>query len=144
MPGTQLPSGLFLVTLNTKGWGSLINTNTQLTHDQIGSMLTAASSSITATVIVLNVTNGVTGPPAIGASNPSIGTVTGTGDDATINSNFTNVSTEVNNLVTDVTNLRVAVQATNTLLIEVRDKLNETLAAIRKDTGVAILNEQVT
>jgi len=81
----------------------------------------------------------VTAPAAVTLVAPTSVSVSGTGDDATINANFSAIDSALGDAVIDLNNLRNRIIDNQTILTNLVNKVNSLLVELRAGTGVAIL-----
>jgi len=115
-------SGTNLFTLpaaGTQGWNSQYDDNLQEIRDRLGNIIEIATNNDPGDATVAHAA-------AATAVAPTINTVTGTGDDATINANFASNESQINALIADNADLRA--------------QLNALLAALRTTTGMGALD----
>lgn len=128
------------IVLDAEGWGDIVNDNFTKIDSQIESLLDPAKTvHPTGTTQIANLTGSVTAPTAIGATGTTSTTVSGTGDDATINANFGALDSFAAAAVIDLNNLRNTIISNQTLLTNLINKVNSLLDELRESTGIAIL-----
>jgi hypothetical protein len=129
-----------LIVLDAEGWGTIVNNNFQKINNQIDSLLDSSKTvHATATTVIANLGDSVAAPAAVTAIGTTSTTVSGTGDDATINANFGALDTFTAAAVVDLGNLRNTMIANQTILTNLINKVNSLLDELREGSGIAIL-----
>lgn len=131
---------MVLLVLDQEGWGDVVNDNYEKINNRIDSLLdTSKSLHATGTTNIPNLTDSVTAPSAITASATTSTAISGTGDDANINANFTALDGFTSQVVADLGNLRNTIIANQAILTNLVNKLNATLSEFREGEGIALL-----
>jgi hypothetical protein len=108
-----------LPTAGTQGWNLVYEDNTdELTEKLNGPLHTSTNNPMGDTTVA--------DAAAATVASPTITTIAGTGNDADINTNFTELKTQIDALIADNVSLRT--------------QLNAFLAASRKTTGCGVLD----
>ena len=128
-----------LVVLDAEGWGQIVNNNFQKLNNQIDTIMDSSKSISTGTNYVAPLSDVVSAPAAINASAVTSASVSGTGDDATINSNFSALDTFTSQVVSDLNNLRNTIISNQNILTNLVSKVNSLRAEFTEGSGVAIL-----
>ena len=121
-----LDSGLETIPIGVQGWNDMLTRNIELLDEKLEHLMTAASVPGTDTVS----DNSESAVQTSTLVSPA--TVSGSGADATINDNFSDLAGEINNLVADVGDVKALAESIQTTL-------NAILAALRKSSGCGVL-----
>jgi hypothetical protein len=111
-------SNLETIDYQSQGWSAIVTSNMQLLDSQLRHVLKGNANILGSQAQV--------DPAAQASSTISLSTVSGTGDDANINANFSAIQTQLNNVVGDIS--------------ELRNVLVALLSKLRKNTGNGVLS----
>jgi len=132
------------ITGNGEGWGDVYNDNVDVMNNQIDSLFDDTKTVVpTGTRPVSALTGNIVAPTAVGTTALAPISISGTGNDADLNTNFAEIQTKIGLIITDLNNVRNTVIADQVLITAHKDKINSLLVELRDGTGVAILNSTV-
>lgn len=133
-----LPSGLETIPLGTQGWNDIVTSNMQLLDTKLVNVMTGNKVLGNATVADITEAD-AQNPAAQTSASPTINTVSGTGDDTTINNNFTNLKTEFDKVINEIADLISKLTGNVTVTNSGKAKVNALLAELRKSSGNGVL-----
>jgi len=128
------------IVLNAEGWGDILNNNSTKINNQVDSLIDPTKTvHPTATTQIINLPDTISAPAAVTAAATVSVTVSGTGDDPTINGNFIAIDAFTVLAVADLGNLRSTVISNQTILTNLVTKVNALLVEFREGSGIALL-----
>jgi len=144
-----LPSGLQTIDSGTEGWNAVHSSNMQLLDNRLKSVI-ADGAQVLGSRTVTDASGAQSDPSTQqsesltdssgGSASSTIGAVSGSGADGTINDNFASLVAQHNKIVAEIANLITILVGTIEYSDANKAKINEILEGLRKLTGCGVFN----